>query len=141
MLPGDAVLEEAGAVAYWSPDPALGRFTVAPTPGAGADALLAAERERGAVAVEADERRERGGVPARRLRYRIRLRREREVVLTGGREEHRGGSDEEHVADVVVIGEGDGIVRAGYAVRADAPPDLAAAFAAALDSLRIGTEA
>jgi len=139
-LPDDAVLQDAGAVAYWSPDPERGRFTVAPTPGAGADALLAAERRRGTVDVETDERGERGGVPVRRLRYRIRLRRDREVVLADGGEQHRGGTEEEHRADVLVLGDGADTVRAGYAVRADAPPDLAAAFAAALDSLRIGTE-
>ncbi len=139
-LPDAAVLQDAGAVAYWSPDPASGRFTVAPTPDAGADALLAAERERGAVEVELDERGERGGLPVRRVRYRIRLRRDREVVLEGGREQHRGGTEEEHRADVVVIGDGAATVRAGYSVRAGAPPELAAAFAAALDSLRIGSE-
>jgi len=139
-LPGDAELQAVGAVAYWSPDPEEGRFTVAPTPGAGADALLAAERERGTVDVEADERGERGGVAVRRLRYRIRLRGEREVVLDGGVERHGGGIEEEHRADVLVIGDGADTVRAGYSVRADAPPDLATAFAAALDSLRIGSE-
>jgi hypothetical protein len=135
-LPSGAELQDVDGVAYWSPDPRLGRFTVAP--GADGDALLASEREGAELAVEADERGERGGRPVRRLRYRARRRAPREVVLTPAGRRHEGGEEVEHLADFLLIGDA---VRAGYSVRADAPEDLRAAFAEVLDRLRIGSEA
>jgi hypothetical protein len=139
-LPGDAELEDVDGLAYWSPDPRLGRFTVAPAAGQDGDALLATERAGGEVAVEADERTERGGRPVHRLRYRVRREVPREVVLTPAGRRHEGGEQVEHLGDVLLIGEGAATVRAGYAVRTDAPDELRARFAEVLDRLRIGTE-
>jgi hypothetical protein len=140
-LPPGATLEDADGVAYWSPDPRLGRFTVRLAAGEDGDALLAAERAGGELEVEADERTDRGGRPVRRLRYRVRRRAPREVVLTPAGRRHEGGEEVEHLGDVLLIGGGEQTVRAGYAVRADAPDELRARFAEMLDRLRIGNEA
>jgi hypothetical protein len=140
-LPPGAALEDVDGVAYWSPDPRLGRFTVAPAAGEDGDALLATERAGGKVEVEADERTEHGGRPVHRLRYRVRRDAPREVVLTPAGRRHEGGEQAEYLGDVLLIGEGPQTVRAGYAVRADAPDELRARFAEVLDRLRIGSEA
>jgi hypothetical protein len=135
-LPSGAALQDLDGVAYWSPDPRLGRFTVAP--GADGDALLAAERAEAELEVESDERGERGGRPVRHLRYRVRRHAPREVVLTPGGRRHEGGEEVEHLADFLLIGDA---VRAGYSVRVDAPEELRARFAEVLERLRIGSEA
>jgi hypothetical protein len=138
--PGEA-LQDLDGVSYWSPDPRQGRFMIAPAPGEDGDALLASERAGGALEVEADERSERGGLPVRRLRYRVRRELPREVVLGPAGRRHEGGEEVEHLGDVLLIGEGPQTVRAGYAVRGDAPGELRARFAEVLDRLRIGSEA
>lgn len=138
--PGEA-LQDLHGVAYWSPDPNLGRFTVAPAAGEDGDALLATERAGGELDVEADERTERGGLPVRRLRYRLRRETPREVVMGPAGRRHEGGEQVEHLGDVLLIGEGAQTVRAGYAVRGDAPEEIRARFAEVLDRLRIGSEA
>ena len=114
---------------------------IAPAPGEDGDGLLAAEAEGGALEVEADERSERGGLPVRRLRYRVRAETPREVVLGPAGRRHEGGEEVEHVGDVLLIGAGAETVRAGYTVRSDAPGDVRARLAEVLDRLRIGTEA
>ena len=140
-IPPGGALRDLDGVAYWSPDPRLGRFTVAPAAGEDGDALLATEREGGELDVEADERGERGGLPVRRLRYRLRRETPREVVMGPAGRRHEGGEQVEHLGDVLLIGEGAHTVRAGYAVRGDAPDDIRAGFAEVLDRLRIGSEA
>jgi len=140
-LPPDAALQDVDGIAYWSPDPRLGRFTVAPAAGQDGEALLATERAGGEVEVEADERTERGGRPVRRLRYRVRRHTAREVVLGPSGRRHEGDEDVEDLGDVLLIGEGSQTVRAGYAVRADAPDEMRANLAAVLERLRIGSEA
>jgi hypothetical protein len=140
-LPPGAALEEVDGVAYWSPDARLGRFVVAPAAGEDGDGLLASERAGGDLDVEADERTERGALPVHRLRYRVRRRTPREVVLTPAGRRHEGGEEVEHLGEVLLIGEGPQTVRAGYAVRTDAPDEVRARFAEVLDRLRIGSEA
>ena len=54
---------------------------------------------------------------------------------------HEGGEEVEHIGDVLLIGEGAQTVRAGYAVRADAPAQAREQLAEVLDRLRIGSEA
>ena len=90
--------------------------------------------------VESDERSSRGGVDVRRVRYRVRRSEPREVVRTERRAAHVGGAPAEHVADVLLIGAGAAGARAGYSVRADAPPELRAQFAEILDRVRVGGE-
>ncbi len=141
-LPPDETLQELEGVALWSPDSELGRFTVASAEGSGdGDALLAAERDSGAVDVERDERLERGGLQVRRLRYRSRRHTPREVVRgpEGGRADV-GGEDVETLADFLLLESGSRLVRAGYAVRTDAPEPLRAALAEVYDRLQIGDE-
>jgi hypothetical protein len=140
-IPPGEPLWDLDGVAYWSPDPRLGRFMIAPAPGEDGDGLLATERAGGAVDVEADVRIERGGLPVRRLRYRVRGELPREVVLGPAGRRHEGGEEVEHLGDVLLIGEGLHTVRAGYSVRGDAPDELRARFAEVLDRLRIGSEA
>jgi hypothetical protein len=140
-LPPGAALQELDGIAYWSPDPRLGRFAVAPAPGQDGDALVATERASGEVDVEADERTARGGRPVRRLRYRVRRHTPREVVLGPAGRRHEGDEDVEDICDVLLIGQGAETVRAGYAVRADAPGDMRADLAEVLERLRIGSEA
>jgi hypothetical protein len=140
-LPSGASLEDVDGVAYWSPDPRLGRFVVTPAAGEDGEALLATERAGGELDVEADERTERGGQPVHRLRYRVRHRVPREVVLTPAGRRHEGGEEVEHLGEVLLIGAGPQTVRAGYSVRADAPDELRARFAEVLDRLRVGSEA
>jgi hypothetical protein len=50
------------------------------------------------------------------------------------------GADVEHLGDVLLIGTGAQTVRAGYAVRGDAPDEMRARYAEVLDRLRIGSE-
>jgi hypothetical protein len=139
-LPSGETLDDVGGIAYWSPDPRQGRFTVADDDEADGDALLETERAHGDVEVEADERSSRGGVDVRRVRYRVRRSEPREVVLTEQGAQHVGGTPAEHVADVLLIGAGTAGARAGYSVRADAPPELRAQFAEILDRVRVGGE-
>jgi hypothetical protein len=138
LPPGEA-LDDVNGMAYWSPDPRLGRFTVADDADDG-EALLELERAHGDVEVEADERTSRGGADVRRLRYRVRRDEPREVVVTPQGTQHTGGVPAEHVSDVLLIGSGGHTARAGYSVRADAPPELRAKFAEILDRIRIGGE-
>ena len=141
-LPRDETLQEIEGVALWSPDSELGRFTVASAEGSGdGDALLAAERDSGAVEVEQDDRLERGGLQVRRLRYRSRHHTPREVVRRPevGRTDV-GGEDVETLADFLLVETGASLIRAGYAVRADAPEELRAALAQVYERLEIGDE-
>src|SRR3954449_10202023 len=80
-LPPGETLADVDGIAYWSPDPRLGRFTVTDADDDG-DALLATERAHGQVEVEADERSERGAAELRRLRYRVRRDTPREIAAT-----------------------------------------------------------
>jgi hypothetical protein len=137
-LPEGERLEDAGGIAYWTPDARLGQFIVAPAEG---DDPLAADREGGQVTVEADETTRRGGRDVRHLRYRVRRRVPREVVLSAEGRRHEGGEEVEHVGEVLQIEGGEQPVRARYAVRADAPDDVRAQFAQVLERLRIGDEA
>ena len=143
-LPAGAALADAEGVAWWSPDPELGAFSVVsgdPADGEG-DALLAAEREGAEVEVERDERFERGGLPGRRLRYRTRRETPR-VVLAGGDAGpvYAGGESEQRLADLLLVTSGGRLVRVGYTVRDDAPPAMRADFAEALERVRLGSEA
>jgi hypothetical protein len=141
-LPPDETLQEIDDVAIWSPDSELGRFTVASSEGSGdGDALLEAERSYGDVEVEDDERVERGGLQVRRLRYRSRRQTPREVVRRP--EEGRtdvGGEDVETLADFLLLQAGSRLIRAGYAVRTDAPEPVRASLAEVYDRLEIGDE-
>ena len=106
LPPGEA-FETSPGYRYWSPDPAFGRFVV--IDGADPDELLANEREHGDVELELDERERRG----RRLRYVSTVRGQR------------------HLNDVLFVDD----VRAGYAVRDDAPESLKATFAEILERI------
>jgi hypothetical protein len=141
-LPAGARLEDVGGVEYWSPDAHQGRFTVASTDGEDGERLLAAERAAGGeVIVELDEKVQRGGVDVRRLRYRVRHREPREVLVgEDGETRHTGGTPAEHLSDVLVLRDGDRVVRAGYSVRTDADPELRATFAEILDRVDVGSE-
>jgi hypothetical protein len=141
-LPPGETLQEIGGVAVWSPDEEFGRFTVAFAEGAGdGDALLAAERRFGAVEVQQDERLERGGLEVRRLRYRSRRNTPREVVDRGeaGRD-HVGGEEVETLADFLILRSGGRLIRAGYAVRADAPEALVESLEQVYQRVEIGDE-
>jgi hypothetical protein len=141
-LPPDETLQEVDGVAIWSPDSELGRFTVATAEGSeDGDALLTAERSFGDVEVEQDERVQRGGLEVRRLRYRSRRHAPRQVVARreGGRTDV-GGEDVETLADFLLFESGSRLIRAGYAVRTDAPKPLRAALAQVYDRLEIGDE-
>jgi hypothetical protein len=141
-LPPDETLEEVDDYAMWSPDSELGRFTVASAEGSeDGDALLAAEREHGDVEVDEDARLERGGLQVRRLRYRSRRHTPREVVRhVGEAQTDVGGEDVETLADFLLFQAGGRLIRAGYAVRTDAPEPLRAALAQVYERLEIGTE-
>jgi len=139
-LPPGESLDDVNGIAYWSQDPRLGRFTVISDEDPDADALLATERANGEVELESDERSERGGLDVRRVRYRVRRTEPREVLLGERGERHVGGTPAEHVSDVLLIGAGEAGARAGYSVRADAPPELRARFAEVLDRVRVGGE-
>jgi hypothetical protein len=139
-LPAGEALEDVDGIAYWSPDPRLGRFTVISDDDPDGDALLATERAHGEVELEADERSRRGGLAVRRLRYRVRRTEPRDVVLVGGEQRDVGGAPAEHISDVLLIGDSGAGARAGYSVRADAPEDLRVQFVAVLDSVRVGGE-
>jgi hypothetical protein len=140
-LPSGETLDDVHGIAYWSPDPRLGRFTIVSDEDGDGDALLATERAHGEVAVESDERSQRGGASVRRIRYRVRRDEPRDVIRSGDERRHAGGERAEHLADVLLIGAGDQTVRAGYSVRADAPAELRERFAEVLDRVRIGSEA
>jgi hypothetical protein len=140
-LPPDEALEEVDDFAIWSPDAELGRFTVASAEGSeDGDALLAAERAHGEVEVEEDARLERGGLEVRRLRYRSRRHTPREVVRRRGERTDVGGEDVETLADFVLLHAGGRLIRAGYAVRGDAPEPLRTALEQVYDRLEIGDE-
>lgn len=139
-LPSGESLQDVDGIAYWSPDPRLGRFTVISDDDPDADALLAAERAHGEVELEATERSQRGGLDVRRLRYRVRRTEPRDVLLVGGEQRHVGGAPAEHISDVLLIGDRGAGARAGYSVRADAPEELRAEFAEVLDRVRVGAE-
>jgi hypothetical protein len=135
-LPADETLDDVDGIAYWSPDPRMGRFTVTDADGDG-DALLATERAHGEVEVEADQRSSRGGADVRRLRYRVRRDTPRDIVATEQGRMHVGGEAAEHVSEMLLIAAAGHVARAGYSVRADAPPALQASFAQVLDRVRI----
>jgi hypothetical protein len=139
-LPSGESLDDVNGIAYWSPDPRLGRFTVISDEDPDGDALLATERAHGEVSLESDERSRRGGVDVRRVRYRVSRSEPRDVVRIGGEERHVGGALAEHISDVLLIGDGAAGARAGYSVRADAPDALRAQFAEVLDRVRVGDE-
>jgi hypothetical protein len=141
-LPPDETLEEVDDFAMWSPDAELGRFTVASAEGSeDGDALLAAERAHADVEVEEDARLERGGLDVRRLRYRSRRHAPREVVRRPGEGRSEvGGEDVETLADFLLLQAGGRLIRAGYAVREDAPEPLRAALAEVYERLEIGDE-
>lgn len=128
LPPGGTLAERPGGLRYWSPDPELGRFTVASGEASGDDPL-AAERAHGELAVEVDEELRAGGHVVRRLRYRVR--RSEPHVLVGAADgpRHAGGEDVEHVSDALLLCDGARLVRVGYTVRADAPADVRATFA------------
>ena len=139
-LPSGESLDDVNGIAYWSPDPRRGRFTVISDEDPDADALLATERAHGEIELELDERSERGGLAVRRLRYRVRRTEPREVLRTEHGTQHAGGGVAEHIADVLLIGAGDHGARGGYSVRADAPADLRERFTEVLDRVRVGGE-
>jgi hypothetical protein len=139
-LPAGESLDDVDGIAYWSPDPRLGRFTVISDEDPDGDALLATERAHGEVELESDERSRRGGLDVRRVRYRVRRTEPRAVVRTEQGRGDVGGAPAEHVADVLLIGAGDHAARAGYSVRADAPAELREQFAEVLDRVRVGGE-
>jgi hypothetical protein len=139
-LPSGETLDDVHGIAYWSPDPRLGRFTIVSDEDGDGDALLATERAHGEVAVESDERSERGGTPVRRIRYRVRRTEPRDVLVEAGQTRYTGGTEAEHLSDVMLIDAGAQTVRAGYSVRADAPAELRERFAEVLDRVRIGSE-
>jgi hypothetical protein len=136
-LPPGETLADVDGIAYWSPDPRLGRFTVTEADDDG-DALLATERAHGEVELEADERSTHGGADVRRLRYRVRRDSPREVAATEWGRTHLGAEAVEHLSDVLLIAAGGHVARAGYSVRADAPPELRAQFAEVLDRVHVG---
>jgi hypothetical protein len=136
-LPDGAHLEDAGGLSYWTPDARLGQFTVAPAAG---EDPLGADRG-GELTVEADDTSRRGGLDVRHLRYRVRHTLPREVVRTPEGRRHEGGTEVEHVGEVLRIGDGEAAVRVAYAVRADAPAAVREQLAAVLDGVRIGDEA
>jgi len=141
-LPTDETLQEIDGVAIWSPDEELGRFTVTSAEGSeDGDALLAAERGFGVVEVEQDVRVQRGGLQVRRLRYRSRRHTPREVLDRGeSGPAHSGGEDVETLADFLILESGSRLIRAGYAVRTDAPEALRASLAQVYARLEIGDE-
>jgi hypothetical protein len=139
-LPPGETLADVDGIAYWSPDPRLGRFTVTEADDDG-DALLATERAHGEVELEADERSQRGGADVRRLRYRVRRDTPPEVVATEQDRMHLGGEAVDHLSDVLLVAAGGHVARAGYSVRADAPPELRAQFAEVLDRVQVMGEA
>jgi hypothetical protein len=139
-LPAGESLDNVNGIAYWSPDPRLGRFTVISDEDPDADGLLATERAHGEVELESDERSRRGGLDVRRVRYRVRRTEPRDLVLIDGEQRHVGGALAEHISDVLLIGDGAAGARAGYSVRADAPEALRAQFAEVLDRVRVGDE-
>ena len=142
-LPPDETLEEIEGVAIWSPgDPELGRFSVTSAEGMeDGDALLEAERGYGAVAVEHDDRLERGGLRVRRLRYRSRRQTPREVVRSReGDRRDIGGEEVETLADFLLFHLGSTLVRAGYAVETDAPDEMRKALERVYERLEIGDE-
>jgi hypothetical protein len=139
-LPSGETLDDVHGIAYWSPDPRLGRFTIVSDEDGDGDALLATERAHGEVAVESDERSQRGGTPVRRIRYRVRRSEPRDLLVQDDQTRHAGGTDAEHLSDVLLIDAGDQTVRAGYSVRTDAPAELRERFAEVLDRLRVGSQ-
>ena len=139
-LPPGELLDDVDGIAYWSPDPRLGRFTVISDEDPDGDALLATERAHGEVELEADERSRRGGLEVRRVRYRVRRIEPRDLVLVDGERRDVGGALAEHISDILLIGDGAAGARAGYSVRADAPEELRARFAEVLDRVRVGAE-
>jgi hypothetical protein len=142
LPPGESLHEHDGIMA-WPDGSGAGRFTVlsAPIAGGGGDELLTAERAGGEVAIELDERSTRGGLGVRHLRYRVR-RHEPRVVLDGGDAGpiHGGDEDVEYLSDFLLIERGTRLVRAGYAVRTDAPVALREALARIVRELRVGDE-
>jgi|tagenome__1003787_1003787.scaffolds.fasta_scaffold20733215_2 hypothetical protein len=138
-LPPGETLTDVDGIAYWSPDPRQGRFTVTDADADG-DELLATERAHGDVEVQADERSSRGGADVRRLRYRVRRESPREVVATEQGRMHLGGEAVDHLSDVLLVASGGHVARAGYSVRADAPAELRATFAEVLDRVHVGDE-
>jgi hypothetical protein len=140
-LPAGERLRDLDGVAYWSPDPELGQFSVASGEDGDGDRLLAAERAGADVDLEEDERAERGGLGVRHLRYRTRRLTPRVVIDRGSAGPmHTGGEVVEHLADVLLLRPAGRLVRVGYSVRADAPDELRRTFAQVLERVRVGSE-
>lgn len=142
-LPPGETLQDIGGLAAWSPDADFGELSVASAEGeSNGDDLLAVERGYGEVVVDRDERLDRGGVQVRRLRYRSWRSTPREVIDRGeaGGRAHVGGEVVETLADFLIFETGGRLIRAGYAVRADAPESVRESLAQVYARLEIGAE-
>jgi hypothetical protein len=146
-LPPGEHLQGEGAITVWPAESRFGRLTIlagparGATPDRAATELIAGEMNAGEVSIEADDPADRGGLPARRIRYRSQYTPPHVTVEAGAAGPSTpGGAPVGRLNDLIFVLAADTLIRVGYSVLDAAPNVWRDRLAEILQRIRIGDE-